>query len=369
MSLSQRGQTLSLGLFMPNCSNMPSISTHKVVADQWTYPTNESLALRAEALGFDYLFPVSRWRGFGGETNFLGTSLETMTWAAALLRATLRIKIFSTVHVPLFHPFVVAKMGATMAHFSGNRWGLNVVSGWSDREFGMMGMVLEDHARRYAKTAAFIEILQGLWQRHTQPFNYESEWYRVVDGEASPVPAVVPEIANAGTSDDAKAMTAKLCDWAFISTPSITELESIVSDIKLLAANECRSVRTAIFPFVLWRDSIAEAEDELAAIISKKDKVATDNWLNDLTSGSGSFDDFTSDMLAASGGGVHILGTAQDVAEQLILAHNAGADAVMLTFPNYCVDIERFHRDIMPLLAIAGILTPAAACTINHSGC
>ena len=67
---------LSLGLFMPNCSNMPSISTHEVVAEQWTYAENEALALRAEALGFEYLFPVSRWRGFGGETNFLGTSLE-----------------------------------------------------------------------------------------------------------------------------------------------------------------------------------------------------------------------------------------------------------------------------------------------------
>ena len=50
------------------------------------------------------LFPVSRWRGFGGETNYMGISLETTTWAAGLLEATSRIKIFSTVHVPLFHP-------------------------------------------------------------------------------------------------------------------------------------------------------------------------------------------------------------------------------------------------------------------------
>ena len=96
---------LALGLFMPNCSNMPSISTHDVVPDQWTYSENEALALRAEALGFEYLFPVSRWRGFGGETNFLGTSLETTTWAAALLRAT--SESMSTVHFA--SSFVVAK--------------------------------------------------------------------------------------------------------------------------------------------------------------------------------------------------------------------------------------------------------------------
>ena len=166
---------LSLGLFMPNCSNMPSISTHDVAQDQWTYASNEAIALAAEQCDFEYLFPVSRWRGFGGETNFLGTSLET-TWASALLRATSRINIFSTVHVPLFHPFVIAKMGATLAHISGNRWGLNVVSGWSEREFGMMGIELEDHARRYDRTAAFIEILRGLWSEAGQPFDHTSDW-------------------------------------------------------------------------------------------------------------------------------------------------------------------------------------------------
>ncbi len=137
---SEQHQKLALGLFMPNCSNMPSISTHRVVEDQWTYEHNEAIALAAEGYGFDYLFPVSRWRGFGGETNFLGTSLETTTWAAALLRATSSIQVFSTVHIPLFHPFVVAKMGSTLAQMSGNRWGLNIVSGWSQREFGMMGV-------------------------------------------------------------------------------------------------------------------------------------------------------------------------------------------------------------------------------------
>ena len=54
----KHGEKLALGLFMPNCSNMPSISTHRVVEDQWTYEHNESLALLAEGYGFKYLFPV-----------------------------------------------------------------------------------------------------------------------------------------------------------------------------------------------------------------------------------------------------------------------------------------------------------------------
>jgi alkanesulfonate monooxygenase SsuD/methylene tetrahydromethanopterin reductase-like flavin-dependent oxidoreductase (luciferase family) len=117
----QRG-LLSLGLFMPNCSNAYSITTYKPVPDDWTYEGNAQIARAAEAAGFDFLFPVAKWKGYGGKTDYLGTSLETMTWAAALLATTERIQVFSTVHVPIFHPLVAAKMGATLDHIGKGRW-------------------------------------------------------------------------------------------------------------------------------------------------------------------------------------------------------------------------------------------------------
>jgi len=347
---------LSLGLFMPNCSNMPSISTTNVVGDQWTFEHNKHLALAAESAGFEYLFPVSRWRGFGGETNFLGTSLETITWATAILQSTQHIKVFSTVHVPLFHPFVVAKMGATLAHISGDRWGLNVVSGWSEREFSMMGVTLEEHQRRYEKTAAFIEILHGLWSTDKQPVNHTSDWYQITNGEASPTPATMPAIANAGSSIDGRNLTARLCDWAFVSTPSIDAVGEVVSDIRSRAAHHGRSVKTAIFPFVVMRDSRQEAEAILADIIAGKDVVATRNWLHDLTAGSGSFDTFTENMLASSGGGVHVLGTPDQVAAQLEQAFRSGVDAVMLTFPRYAEGLAAFNAQVLPMLKAKGIV-------------
>ena len=145
-------------------------------------------------------------------------------------------------------------------------------------------------------------------------------------------------------------MTARLCDWAFVSTPSVDAVGSIIDDIALRAEGFQRSVKTAVFPFLIWGESRAEAEDRLASIISEKDEVATANWLHDLSAGSGSFDAFTSDMLAASGGGVHMVGSAADVAEQLIDAHRAGVSAVMLTFPEYLDDLHRFAKEIQPTL-------------------
>lgn len=326
------------------------MSSHAVVEDQWTFAANQKIALLAEQLGFEYLFPVSRWRGFGGEINYLGTSLETMTWASALLHATSRIKIFSTVHVPLFHPFVVAKMGATMAHLSNDRWGLNLVSGWSNREFGMMGLELPEHGEKYEKASAFIDILHGLWQEQNKPFNYASKWYTVVDGVSLPRPAKLPEVANAGASLDAQIMTARLCDWAFMSLPSIEAAPAMVANMRQRAEAHKRQIKTAVFPFTLWRDSESEVSDEIQRIIDKKDPVAAQNWFDDLAIGSESFDFATLDLLTVSAGGIITVGTPESVAEQLRSLSDAGVDAVMLTFQNYEKDLKRFATDILPIL-------------------
>ena len=350
---------LALGLFMPNCSNMSSISTYRVVDDEWPFATNKAIALAAEAAGFDLLFPVSRWRGFGGETDYLGTSLETMTWASALLASTSRIQIFSTVHVPVFHPVVVAKMGATLDHLSGGRWGINLVSGWSEQEFAMMGVELLPHDQRYQRTAAFIEILRGLWTAPPGTFNHESPWYRVHNGYSLPQPPRPPPIANAGTSADAREVIARLCDWAFISTPAIAATPAIVADIKGAARAAGREVHAAAFPFVLWRASADEAEAEIARIIAHKDAVAAQNWMDGLNIGSGSFDSFTLDMLAVGAGAVHVTGTARDVAEKLATLHAGGLDAVLMVFQAYYRDTQRFADEIMPLLREMGVVAPA----------
>ena len=51
-----------------------------------------------------------------------------------------------------------------------------------------------------------------------------------------------------------------------------------------------------------------------------------------------------------------MIGSADDVAEQLIDAHRAGVDAVMLTFPEYLEDLHRFAKEIQPKLLKAGCI-------------
>jgi len=345
---------LQLGLFMPNCSHTLSISTRKRVLDDWTYESNLKIAQRAEAIGFNLLFPIAKWRGYGGVTNYLGHSLETTTWAAALLAQTSRINIFSTVHVPLFHPVVIAKMGATMDHISHGRWGLNVVSGWSEREFGMMGVEVIPHEERYRRTVSYIEVLKGLWTSEPGTFAYESPWYKITDGELLPPPVQRPHppIANAGNSEEAREMTARLCDWAFIAAATIEQAGEYAADFHRRAARYQRRVRCAAYPYVLWRETEAEAEAERRRIVDEMDVVATTNWARGLFGQSGSFDpsQYTLEMFAFGGGALPILGTAEQVALKLKALHDRGIEGALMCLEDYYGDLERFDREIAPRL-------------------
>jgi len=357
-AVSEEREPMSLGIFMPNCSYTASISTYKPDPGDWTYESNLRIARAAEAAGYDFLFPIAKWRGFGGKTNYLGTSLETMTWAAALLAQTSRIRVFSTVHVPIFHPLVAAKMGATIDHISNGRWGLNVVSGWSEHEFGMMGIEILPHAERYQRTEAYIEILKGLWTSEPGTFNHESPWYRISNGWVSPLPVQQPHppIANAGVSEDARRMLARLCDMAFISLLSFDTAAEVTADIRARAAQFGRTVKCCTYPFVVWRETEKEAEAERRRIIENIDQEAVETWARGLLVQSGSFDQFSLEKLAVGGGELPIFGTAEQVAEKLARLYRDGIDGVLMTFLDFYHDTIRFEREIKPLLCQLGVL-------------
>ena len=91
------GNSFKVGFFGANLS---SARTATVVPDRWSasWPDCLKMAQIADAGGVDFLLPVGRWKGYGGETDFHGTALETITWATGLLATTKRIAVFGTVH-------------------------------------------------------------------------------------------------------------------------------------------------------------------------------------------------------------------------------------------------------------------------------
>src|SRR5260370_31227193 len=83
------------------------------------------------------LLPVGRWKGYGGPSNFNNCTFESFTWASAIGAVTNYCTVLATVHVPLVHPLMVAKMAATIDHVTGGRFAMNVVFGWVKKQFPM----------------------------------------------------------------------------------------------------------------------------------------------------------------------------------------------------------------------------------------
>ena len=94
---------LKIGIFGANCSSGRSATK---VPERWSasWPDCLRLARMADEAGIDFMLPIARWKGYGGETDFHGSTLETITWAVGLLSATERMTVFGTVHAPLVPP-------------------------------------------------------------------------------------------------------------------------------------------------------------------------------------------------------------------------------------------------------------------------
>ena len=131
-------QRLKLGLFGANCSSGRAVTK---VPERWSgsWPDCLRLAQMADGAGIEFMLPVGRWKGYGGDTDYQGETFETVTWACGLLAATERMTVFGTVHAPLIHPLIAAKQFVTADHIGNGRFGLNVVCGWNEDEFDMFG--------------------------------------------------------------------------------------------------------------------------------------------------------------------------------------------------------------------------------------
>ena len=150
---------LKIGLFGANCSSGRAVT---LVPERWSgsWPDNLKLARMADEAGLDFMLPIGRWKGYGGDTDYQGATLETITWATGLLASTKRITVFGTVHAPLFNPIMAAKEMVTADHIGEGRFGLNIVVGWNEGEFEMFGVQQREHEQRYEYAQEWIDVIK-----------------------------------------------------------------------------------------------------------------------------------------------------------------------------------------------------------------
>jgi FMNH2-dependent dimethyl sulfone monooxygenase len=357
--------TLKIGVFGANCS---SSRTATKVPERWSASWPDCLALGrlADDAGIDFMLPIGRWKGYGGETDFHGTTLETVTWACGLLAATRRITVFGTVHAPLFHPLIAAKEFVTADHIGEGRFGLNIVAGWNEGEFEMFGVKQRDHETRYEFAQEWVDVVKRAWSDGEQ-FDFEGRFFELRGVRAKPKPfgGTRPIIMNAGSSGTGQAFALRNCDAFFTANvatrTSLAANAAKVAEVKREAAGFGRDIEVFTIGQVICRPSQKEADDYYRhANIDNADWGAVERMLTlrGMTPQTMKPEDYAAkrQYFAANAiGGYPFVGTPDKVADELADISRAGVRGIAVSFVNYLAELPYFCAEVLPRLARLGL--------------
>ncbi|PMB49295.1 dimethyl sulfone monooxygenase SfnG [Fischerella thermalis CCMEE 5201] len=346
---------IKFAYWIPNVSGGLVVSKIPQRTD-WTFDYNAQLAQTAEQVGFDYALAQARFiASYGAEYQ-----LEALSTVAALAPVTERLKLIAAVHPGLWHPGVVAKMGATIDFISNGRFCLNVVSGWFKDEFTIYGEPWLDHDERYRRSEEFIRVLKGMWTE--DEFHFKGDFYRINGGWVKPRPVNQnphPEIFQGGNSKAARRMASRVSDWYFMNGNTIDGVRQQIQEVSALARQEGRKVKFGLNAFILVRETEAEAHAALREIIAQADKEAVEGfgaavkhagastrerqgmWANS------NFEDL---VQYNDGFRTGLIGTAQQVADRIRQFYEVGVDLILGGFLHYSDDLPAFGRTVIPLV-------------------
>jgi alkanesulfonate monooxygenase SsuD/methylene tetrahydromethanopterin reductase-like flavin-dependent oxidoreductase (luciferase family) len=266
--------------------------------------------------------------------------------------------------VPTIHPILAAKQGMTVDHISGGRFALNVVTGWHKPEIEMFGAPLLEHDQRYALAAEWLQIIKRLWTED-EPFDFEGSYYKVEGAVCRPHPLQRPHpvIMNAGGSEAGRHFAAKECDVAFV-IPDAHDADSMrarVDHYRRLAREEYgREIQVWSYAYVVQGDTEQDARDYLRHYVDELgDWEAADNLVGTMGMNAQTLPaEVLQDMkrhFIAGWGGYPVIGTAEQVVEQLGVISRAGFDGCLLSWPRYIEDMRRFQEETYPMLMQAGL--------------
>jgi FMNH2-dependent dimethyl sulfone monooxygenase len=354
---------LKLGLFGANCSSGRAVTR---VPERWSgnWPDCLALAQMADAAGIEFMLPIGRWKGYGGDTDYQGATFETVTWACGLLAATKRLTVFGTVHAPLIPPLIAAKQFVTADHIGEGRFGLNVVCGWNEGEFEMFGATLRDHETRYDYAQEWLDVIKLAWSSR-EDFDFDGRFITIKGGRAKPKPhgGTRPLIMNAGASPTGQSFAIHNCDALFSNVSngiSFDETARHVANVRASARQDGREIGVYTVGVVTCRPTIREAQDYWHhCVVDNADWRAVDNILamKNVTPDKHPPQEFQRirDHQANGMGGLPLVGDPDSVAQQMAQLAAAGLTGIAVSFVNYLDELPYFCAEILPRLARLGL--------------
>lgn len=363
-------QPLLLGVFL----NLQDIHvSSEPTSNSWTFDYNLQIVQQAEALGFELAFSRTQWLPKGGYDG--EASLDAFVALGAMAAVTKSIHLISTMHVlygPL-HPLHIAKYGATLDHVAKGRWGINVVTGHRAIEHEMFGWQRIEHDKRYAMAGELFDVVNSLWQE-TENITYsakEGAGWSLANAWITPKPTFGrPVIVNATGSPAGIEFAVKYSDLIFITSPGGAHIESAletlpahIRTIKDAAKQAGRTIKTVINPIIVSADTPEEAEAYARRIYEGKPKSDTKKTFGNTNAAAYDSDahawrgrkDAAHKQGLGLGGNIEIIGSPEEVVEQIGKLYETGIDGLQLSFYDFERDLRYFGERILPLLKDKGL--------------
>ncbi|AXH34200.1 LLM class flavin-dependent oxidoreductase [Humibacter sp. BT305] len=339
------------GVFLPNAAGGWLISTTAPYPPA-DYDHNKRIARLAEDIGLDFVMAMSKWRGFGGETDHWGATIESMTMMAGIAEATERVKVWATIHANMQNPAFAAKVFTTLQQISGGRAGMNVVNGSYADEFEQMGIwdASMTKEERYRMTAEWTDLVRRLWTEDS--VTHAGEFFTLTDCQSRPHPTPLPEIISAGTSAAGRAYQAQYADGAFLGADTLEDMRASSQDVHERGAAAGRTVRTYSMLTVVLGETDAEAARRAEEYGHGLDRVALANMRR-----SWGMPEERALAWAEGADGeqafqtVYVTGSPERVADHIAtVVETADLDGLMLIFPDYLADMPLFGEAVLPAL-------------------
>jgi dimethylsulfone monooxygenase len=321
------------------------------MAASWDYVSR--LARRSEEIGFDLTLIAEL--NLNDIKGIDAPSLDAWSTAAALAAVTRRLELMVAVR-PTFHlPALLAKQAANIDHISGGRVSLNVVSSWWAEEAAQYGVHFDTHDDRYARTAEWLQVVDGVWKQDR--FSFEGRYYRV-DGtvlEPKPVSRPRPVISAGGESEAAKELIASRCDaYVMHGDPADRIREKVVD----LSARRERlglpPMKFGVAGYAIVRDSEAEARRERERVTDVQQNAAGYANYQQWLAGTQLERRMSIEEYSVSNRGLRteLVGTPEQVSERIEELEAAGVDLLLLQFSPQYEEMERFAAQVIDCRAV-----------------
>jgi alkanesulfonate monooxygenase SsuD/methylene tetrahydromethanopterin reductase-like flavin-dependent oxidoreductase (luciferase family) len=235
-----------------------------------------------------------------------------------------------------------------------------MVMGWFSPEMDMFHGSQLEHDERYAFGQEWLDLVRKLWSEPGS-FDFHGKFFQGEGLEAYPKPYQAPQpvLINAGNSPSGVDFSARNVDINFASLDTIETMTDYTKNIRRRARDEYeRDISTMTYGLVVVRDTEKEAKDAFQAIIDHGDWGAAGNVMKVAGMESQSFNEQIKkfqERFIAGWAGYPVVGTPEQVVEELGRLNTAGMDGMIMGFLDYNEEMKYFGEHVLPLMKQADL--------------